>query len=521
MIVGFSSHGTGCGAGPVMYMTDPNRKGRENHKPEVLRGNPEETEALIDSLDFKYKYTSGVLSFAPGEKITPEMDEKIMDRFEALAFAGLDRDQYDILWVRHSHAGHHELHFVTPRIELETGKSLNIRPPGKATRQAFDDFRSEINARYGLADPDDPARVRNIKSPDHELKQAREALRKGQEPQADIRALVDTILTQRASAGLIRSRGDLLEHVQDIGFKVERAGKGYITIQDPDTATKWRMKGGLYARDYQPSRTIEAASANRERDYSKPDEEQSRKFADRVEQHIAKRAEYHQSRYPKKSRKAGLEIDDMAVVLARDGRPLSLSRFMVRLSHAGQNHSQSSRQVVSYGTKLGRAEEIRSSKPNTELRNSRTTKIVRRDQEPEAHNSRWENLRNTERGQVDNEQPRKSILQRIKGLGSSIHGKLRTIQDRANQLRSYVQSYLSRELSNEAGYQRASCGNRDLQKLNQQISAGLERQYSTNRNLVRANGSLAQIIDLKKTEKAKQQTLDTGIRPNRGHGMRL
>ncbi|MDE9571774.1 relaxase/mobilization nuclease domain-containing protein, partial [Xenorhabdus bovienii] len=82
------------------------------------------------------------------------------DRFEALAFAGLGSDQYNILWVRHSHAGHHELHFVTPRVELSTGKSLNIRPPGEASKRAFDDFRSEINARYGLADPEDPHRVR-------------------------------------------------------------------------------------------------------------------------------------------------------------------------------------------------------------------------------------------------------------------------------------------------------------------------------------------------------------------------
>ncbi|MCK7226005.1 relaxase/mobilization nuclease domain-containing protein, partial [Enterobacter kobei] len=99
------------------------KRQREHNPPEVLRGNPEYTTELIDSLDFKYKYTSGVLSFAPGETITPEMEEAIMDRFEDTAFAGLSRDQYSIMWVRHSHAGHHELHFITPRVELSTGKS--------------------------------------------------------------------------------------------------------------------------------------------------------------------------------------------------------------------------------------------------------------------------------------------------------------------------------------------------------------------------------------------------------------
>ena len=41
-----------------------------------------------------------------------------MDDFEAVAFAGLEEDQRTNLWVRHSHAGHHELHFVIPRVEL-------------------------------------------------------------------------------------------------------------------------------------------------------------------------------------------------------------------------------------------------------------------------------------------------------------------------------------------------------------------------------------------------------------------
>ncbi|MBM7074669.1 relaxase/mobilization nuclease domain-containing protein [Shewanella sp. 202IG2-18] len=118
------------------------------------------------------------MSFAPNEKITPKQENAIIERFEQMAFAGLYADQYNILWVRYTHAGHHELHFVTPRVELSTGNSLNIKPPGERTQQHFDDFRSEINARYGLSDPDDPDRMRNIAIPDHELKITAESLRR-------------------------------------------------------------------------------------------------------------------------------------------------------------------------------------------------------------------------------------------------------------------------------------------------------------------------------------------------------
>ena len=84
MIVGFSRHGQGSAAGPsTISPRKQNPDGTERHPaPEVLRGDPELIGQLIDALPFKHKYTSGVLSFAPGEVITPEMEERIMDEFE-------------------------------------------------------------------------------------------------------------------------------------------------------------------------------------------------------------------------------------------------------------------------------------------------------------------------------------------------------------------------------------------------------------------------------------------------------
>ena len=187
MLIGFSKHGTGEGAQPIRYLTaetvstravryltgDQAKKGvRRDPQPVVLRGDPLQTRGLIDSLRFKNKYTSGVMSFAPGEKITPAMEQYIMDEFERVAFAGLARDQYTVLFVRHTHtASHrHEIHFLLPRVELSTGKSLNIAPPGHATRQLFDTLRSKINAEFGLADPDDPARAQKEKLSGYQAK---------------------------------------------------------------------------------------------------------------------------------------------------------------------------------------------------------------------------------------------------------------------------------------------------------------------------------------------------------------
>jgi hypothetical protein len=93
MIVGFSKHSKGWGAAPVHYLTAKTYQGQERHPPpKVVGGDPELVRRLIDSLEFERRYTSGVLSFAPGEVITPPMEARIMEGFEASAFAGLDFD---------------------------------------------------------------------------------------------------------------------------------------------------------------------------------------------------------------------------------------------------------------------------------------------------------------------------------------------------------------------------------------------------------------------------------------------
>jgi hypothetical protein len=181
MIVGFSKRSQGGGSGPVNYLTqDKNPDGSARTPlPFVVRGDADIMRRLIDAVPFERTYTSGVLSFAPGEIVTPAMEQDIIDGFERVAFAGLEPDRYAILWVRHQHAGHHELHFVTPRMELASGKSLNIHPPGRVSQRLYDNFRSMINAEYGLACPDDPERARDVSLPNHIAKLQAAADRKG------------------------------------------------------------------------------------------------------------------------------------------------------------------------------------------------------------------------------------------------------------------------------------------------------------------------------------------------------
>jgi Relaxase/Mobilisation nuclease domain len=138
---------------PLKYLSGSrDRQGViRNPAPAVVKGSPELTRKLINQCSNKNKYTSGVLSF---ERMISKADEKeIIHRFERVAFAGLRDHQFQCLWIRHSHLGRTELHFLVPKNELTSLKALNINPPRLRKEGLYDAFRKLTNHEFNLKDP--------------------------------------------------------------------------------------------------------------------------------------------------------------------------------------------------------------------------------------------------------------------------------------------------------------------------------------------------------------------------------
>jgi hypothetical protein len=306
MLIKFFPNGQGPGFGPVGYLIadqvlayDANRDlirdkaGHPTHtirdpRPEVLRGNPDRTEALIDANPHAWTYRAGVISFAVDDAPTEAQQAEVMDGFEKLAFAGLDPEQFDILWVRHSHEGRVELHFCTPRLDLSSGRSLNIAPPGYQT--AFDSFRDLMNQAHGWADPMDARRAQEVQ-PVLETPQ-----------RAKTREEVQSWILDEISVGTITDRASMVALMTDVGFTVPRAGKEYLTVQDPDTGERWRLKGEIFHDDWKAD---PAAQREAERGSGSPAARERRldgipaaELQERFDGHCDARARYNRSRYP-------------------------------------------------------------------------------------------------------------------------------------------------------------------------------------------------------------------------------
>jgi len=173
--------------------------------------------------------------------------------FERLAFAGLDREQYDITWVRHRHteSGRTELHFVTPRMELNSGKAMNIAPP--QWEHTYAPLRDALNWEHGWARPDDPERALELqRAPEREREGFR--LREGREG-------IHEYLTGLIAAEAVTDRSSMVLALKEAGLEVTREGKDYVTVRDPESDERFRMKGRIYEKDWTYDRELDRAIA--------------------------------------------------------------------------------------------------------------------------------------------------------------------------------------------------------------------------------------------------------------------
>lgn len=301
MLIKFLKHGKGGGKGPVNYVMS--RDGREI-VPELILGDPKVTMDLIDSLEFKHRYTSGVIAFHESDNPTRSDINEVIEFFEKNAFAGLENDQYNSLWVCHRDKGKVELHFIVPRVELATGKSLNIQPPGDERR--YNEIRDYLNEKNGWVNPMDHRQELNL--PDGICRSKSKKLRLGLKSEIEMRESIHEYIKQLILDQKISSRQDIIEVLNKTGLSVTRSGKNYLTVADE--TLKFRMKGGLYEEDNCTAEIAKILATGTiqspEVDEKTIDHEKVKKLLKQIEETAQFRAQYFKKTYKVKSQ---LEIE--------------------------------------------------------------------------------------------------------------------------------------------------------------------------------------------------------------------
>lgn len=243
---------------------------------ELIIGNRELIQRLCQDCQFKNRYTTGVLSFSKEESdrlsAAPGKLEQILDEWKAFAFAGVKEDCRASIVVKHQHKERLELHYLIPRVHLESGKYFNPFAPnytGRRGKGASSDFKKQndsfvdfICKKYGLQNPRAPEVARSIKINEWDS-------------QKILKQKIHTHFISAISSGSIGSRAEIVDALRQSGFEISRLNQESISVKEPGALKAFRLSGGIYAdrKSFEELRaTLEVSRDNRnfesiERDY--------------------------------------------------------------------------------------------------------------------------------------------------------------------------------------------------------------------------------------------------------------
>ena len=290
MIVDFFRHGSGLSKGCLDYLLGEDR---EREYAQVLSGDLELTAQLIDSSPFAKKYTSGCLSFYEHD-LSDQDKQQIMQNFEECLFPGLDRDQYQILWVQHQDKMNQdtgqtrlELNFVVPNVELSTGKRLQpFYAPVDLDR--VDLFKQITNTQHQLYDPDDPDHRQlflNKKNMPKDVKDFKEQLH-----QRIYRAIDNKEISDRQ---------ELVQWLESNGLNVIRQVKNSISIENPYEGAKRpiRLEGEIYEQGFRATGEYRQEVQQRIEEYRGTTSERYRANVTDYQRQLEHKSQYHSDRY--------------------------------------------------------------------------------------------------------------------------------------------------------------------------------------------------------------------------------
>ena len=294
----FLPHSTGSGSRAVSYLLQ-----ERDHKNEVragvrvLRGNPDLVAQQIDSLDFVHRYSSGVIAWHLDDNPTEQEISDVLDSFEETAFAGLSKNQYSLLAVEHRDAdGRVHVHVITPRVDLESGKSLNISPPGWI--QYFDPWREYHNHLKGWARVEDPERARIIQPGSKALGDESRILQ-ALKVEPDSRQMITDYLITKIVNGLVKNRHDIRRELAKLG-EITREGKAYISVKPEGFSKAIRLKGAIYDEKFttESLKPDSRTGAERPSGNDRKNPEAAEKARNQLEKNVERRAKFHRKKYP-------------------------------------------------------------------------------------------------------------------------------------------------------------------------------------------------------------------------------
>ena len=304
MHIKFTKHGKGCPRKAVGYLlAEKDAKGDLRPDIQTLRGDAQTFVAITESLDFDYRYSSAVIAWSKQDNPTDAQIQETLDQFEKHAFADLDPTRYHMNAVLHvAQDGSKHVHVLVPRVDLGTGKSLNIAPPGH--EKYFDKLRDYLNEKYTWSKPDDLAILKaDVQLPHHTHSQRLAAIEINfaGKTKPEKKELLNKIVAQRINAGVIQDRNDVVQTLAEYGI-ITRNAKDTISVKLHGDKTAVKLGGEFYKDGFNVTAYAEnRARAEADQSASRANEVDTKRVNElynKLQRATESRARFFADRYP-------------------------------------------------------------------------------------------------------------------------------------------------------------------------------------------------------------------------------
>ncbi|MEX5401605.1 relaxase/mobilization nuclease domain-containing protein [Proteus mirabilis] len=267
MLVKIFGRGKGGGQGVIGYLLGKNYindNSQIRQGATLLQGDAYLTNELINATPYAQRYTAGALSFTESpDEITDEQKRNIMQAFENTIFAGLDGEQFNILWVEHTDKINPEtkkprleLNFVIPNLEMNTGKRLQPYYH-KADLLRVNAFQNLINYSYGLTDPHDPNRQRLINPyASRNLPKTTDLIERDTpkfhqfKTHTDAKQQINNLVLHEVEQGNLKNQDDIVKFLPSLNVVIKRVTENSVTVSAENIKKNIRLDSNIFKKGW-------------------------------------------------------------------------------------------------------------------------------------------------------------------------------------------------------------------------------------------------------------------------------
>jgi translation initiation factor 1 (eIF-1/SUI1) len=213
----------------------------EDHTAQCIYGDKDIWLNKMKGFKANHPYLSFVYAFSDSdsEKLTPEIEQNVIQQFLDVYSPSIEHDFLNILAVKHTDKGNNEIHILLSNMRYDSNKMVRFSPSHRGEYlKKLQLLQKKINNQYGFENPNDIKQTNTIIDTFKMLKTNKEKL-----------SCLTTLIEEKVADNQIGSRDEIIKYLNQLGFNINRVGKNYISIKNAEMRQNFRIKGLFYGQD--------------------------------------------------------------------------------------------------------------------------------------------------------------------------------------------------------------------------------------------------------------------------------